>query len=195
MISILKIREQFSLFGELRPQPRTAWTGEIPLPESLAEFYEQIGPWGETYHENIGPVGITLSETAISFPPLLRLWKLQAGYRWDASNGQRVADWRDEWLVIADLNADPFILDAQTGQILFARHGEGAWNAHELAPDLLTFVATAAAIGVVFHLADGDLRNDEWELKPEYRAAAILQAAQVLGDQAEAESFFEALEG
>ncbi len=195
MISIPKIQEQFSLFGELRPQPRSAWTGDIPLPESLADFYEQIGPWGETYHENVGPVGITLSETAISFPPLHRLWTLQAGYRWDASNGQRVADWRDEWLVIADMNADPFILETQTGQILFARHGAGSWTADEFAPDLLTFVAAAAAIGVVFHDADEDLRDDDWELRPEYRKAAIREAANVLGNDDEAEMFFEVLQG
>lgn len=195
MISISTIRAQFSLFGELRSQPRGAWTGEVPLPEALADFYEQIGPWGATYHDNVGPVGITLSETQISFPPLHRLWKLQAGYRWDASNGQRVADWQEQWLVIADQNADPFILDMETGRILFALHGAGAWNADELAPDLTTFVASAAAIGEVFHQADEDLRDDDWVIKPEYRDAAIAAVAKVLGDDLDAESFFETLQG
>lgn len=195
MISIPTIRQQFSLFGELRSQPRGAWAGEVPLPEALADFYEQIGPWGETYHENVGPVGITLSETQISFPPLHRLWTLQAGYRWDASNGQRVADWQEQWLVIADQNADPFILDMNNGRILFALHGAGAWNADELAPDLITFVASAAAIGVVFHQADDDLRDDDWVIKPEYRDAAIAAVAKVLGDERDAESFFETLQG
>lgn len=195
MISIPKIREQFSLFGELRPQARSAWTGEIPLPESLAEFYEQIGPWGATYHEHVGPVGITLSETQISFPALHRLWNLQAGYRWDASNGQRVNDWQEEWLVIADQNADPFILDTNTGRILFALHGTGAWDAGELAPDLFTFIAAATAIGAVFHRADEDLRDDDWVIKPEYRKAAIAEVAKVVGDAREAEAFFETLQG
>lgn len=195
MISIPTIREQFSLFGELRSQPRSNWAGEIPLPDVLADFYEQIGPWGETYHEHIGPVGITLSETQISFPPLHRLWNLQAGYRWDASNGQRVADWKDEWLVIADQNADPFILDAQTGRILYAMHGTGRWDADELTPDLLTFIAAAAAMGVVFHHADEDLRDDDWGIKPEYRAAALAEIAKVLGNASEAALFFETLQG
>lgn len=193
--SIPTIREQFLLFGELRAQPRSNWTGEIPLPDVLADFYEQIGPWGATYHENVGPVGITLSETQISFPPLHRLWNLQAGYRWDASNGQRVADWKDEWLVIADQNADPFILDTQTGRVLYAMHGTGSWDADELTPDLHTFIAAAAAVGVVFHHADEDLRDDDWVIKPEHRDAALAALTKVFGSASEAELFFETMQG
>lgn len=194
MNSFESLRAQFARFGELRPQPRNAWQGDIALPQVLADFYEQVGPWGATYHQNVGPVGITLSETNISFPPLYKLWERQAGYRWDASNGERVAEWQDNWLVIADQNADPFILDTGTGEILYAMHGTGAWDAAVVAPDLPTFAAAVAAVGVVCLEADEDLRNDDWEIRPEHRARALQALTIVLGDPVEAECFLDVLE-
>ncbi|CAB3703027.1 hypothetical protein LMG26690_02743 [Achromobacter animicus] len=194
MNSFESLRAQFARFGELRPQPRDAWQGDIALPQVLADFYEQVGPWGATYHQNVGPVGITLSETNISFPPLYKLWERQAGYRWDASNGERVAEWQDNWLVIADQNADPFILDTGNGEILYAMHGTGAWDAAVVAPDLPTFAAAVAAVGVVCLEADEDLRNDDWEIRPEHRARALQALTIVLGDRVEAECFLDVLE-
>ncbi|MCG7325516.1 SUKH-4 family immunity protein [Achromobacter sp. ACRQX] len=194
MNSFESLRAQFARFGELRPQPRDAWQGDIALPQVLADFYEQVGPWGATYHQNVGPVGITLSETNISFPPLYKLWERQAGYRWDASNGERVAEWQDNWLVIADQNADPFILDTETGKILYAMHGTGAWDAAVVAPDLPTFAAAVAAVGVVCLEADEDLRNDDWEIRPEHRTRALQSLTIVLGDPVEAECFLDVLE-
>ena len=194
MNSFESLRSQFARFGELRPQPRDAWQGDIALPQVLADFYELVGPWGATYHQNVGPVGITLSETNISFPPLFKLWDRQAGYRWDASNGERVAEWQDNWLVIADQNADPFILDTGTGEILYAMHGTGAWDAAVVAPDLPTFAAALAAVGVVCLEADEDLRNDDWEIRPEHRARALQALTIVLGDPVEAECFLDVLE-
>lgn len=194
MNSFEHIRTQFARFGELRPQPRAQWQGGIALPQVLADFYEQVGPWGATYHQNVGPVGITLSETNISFPPLHKLWDRQAGYRWDASNGERVAEWQDNWLVIADQNADPFILDTETGQILYAMHGTGAWDADVVAPDLPTLAAALAAVGLVCLEADEDLRNDDWEIKPEHRDRALDALAAVFGDRNEAECFLDVLE-
>ncbi|MGW9064067.1 hypothetical protein ACWGPO_08230 [Achromobacter animicus] len=194
MNSFESLRAQFARFGELRPQPRDAWQGDIALPQVLADFYEQVGPWGATYHQNVGPVGITLSETNISFPPLYKLWERQAGYRWDASNGERVAEWQDNWLVIADQNADPFILDTGNGEILYAMHGTGAWDAAVVAPDLPTFAAAVAAVGVVCLEADEDLRNDDWEIRPEHRARALQALTIVLGDPVQAECFLDVLE-
>ena len=194
MNSFEHIRAQFARFGELRPQPREQWQGSLALPQGVADFYEQVGPWGATRHQNMGPVGITLSETNISFAPLHKLWDRQAGYRWDAVSGKRVDDWRDNWLMIADQNADPFILDTGTGQILHARHGAGAWDAGMVAPDLPTFAAAAAAVGLVCLEADEDLRNDDWEIKPEHRARALQALTAVLGDADEAEGFLDVLE-
>ncbi|WMD21162.1 hypothetical protein RAS12_02000 [Achromobacter seleniivolatilans] len=194
MTSIQQVHDLFSRFGELRSQPQDLWRGDIPLPKVLAEFYERVGPWGATYHENVGPVGIALAETNISFPPLHRLWALQAGYRWDASNGQRVADWQDNWLVIADQNADPFILDTASGRILHAIHGTGAWDPGEIAPDLYTLAAALAAIGVVCLDADEDWRDDDWVVKPQHRARALLEVTQIMGSADDAGNLLDVLE-
>lgn len=189
------IQAQFARFGELRSQSADAWQGEIALPAELADFYAQVGPWGKTYHENVGPTGITLSETSISFPPLHRLWSLQAGYRWDASDNSPVTDWQDHWLVIADQNADPIIYDTASGRILCAMHGTGRWDADELAPDLPTLLTALLAIANVYEDADEDLRDDDWNLKPGHRAEAIKRLTGILGDKNEAEAFFETVEG
>lgn len=195
MTSWTSLHTRFARFGELRAQPADAWQGEIALPAEIAAFYAHVGPWGKTYYENVGPVGITLSETQISFPPLHKLWQLQAGYRWDASNDTRVDDWLDHWLVIADQNADPFIYDTDSGKILHARHGAGAWDAGEIAPDLKTFLAAATAVAHVFEDADEDLRDDDWMLRPEHRDEAMRQLVAILGGQLDAETFFETIEG
>lgn len=195
MIDIDALRDRFARFGELRPQGRDEWRGDIPLPDALADFYARIGPLGKTYHAHIGPVGVTLSETNVCFPALSRLWDLQAGYRWDASNGQRVPAWQDNWLVIADLNADPFILDTGSGRILYAVHGTGTWAPDDIAPDLWTLAAALAAVGEIYLDADEDLRDDDWEIKPAYRDAVLDRLTAVLGDRGEAERFCEVLQG
>ena len=72
----------------------------------------------------------------VFLPPLERLWDYQAGYRWNGVTNERVDDWPDEWLVVADIGADPFIFDSQTNRVLFAEHGQGKWDARELFVDL-----------------------------------------------------------
>ena len=63
-----------------------------------------------------------------------------------------------------------------------------------VAPDLPTFAAAAAAVGLVCLEADEDLRNDDWEIKPEHRARALQALTAVLGDADEAEGFLDVLE-
>lgn len=189
------LRASFARFGELRAQGAETWQGEIELPAALAAFYREIGPWGKTYHENVGPTGITLSETNINFPPLHRLWSLQAGYRWDASDDTRVEDWAEHWLVIADQNADPIIFDTHSGEILFARHGMGRWDADVLVPDLATLLAALTTIADIYEDAGDELRDDDWALRPEHREHAIARLVPILGNRIEAETFFEVFEG
>ena len=47
----------------------------------------------------------------------------QAGYRWHGISGERLSGWQDDWLVVADQGADPFILETGSGRILFDLHG------------------------------------------------------------------------
>ncbi|WP_312237015.1 hypothetical protein [Stenotrophomonas sp.] len=184
----------FARFGPLHAQSAALWRGEIALPSELAAFYAQIGPWGETMHAHVGPVGIDIPGVNVCFPPLQRLWSLQAGYRWQGNSGERLTDWPDAWLVIAEQNADPFIFDRDSGQILFAFHGAGRWEASVLTQDLATFLAALAAIGTVYLDAGDDLEDDDGALRPAHRDAALRALATVLGDEDAAERFFETLE-
>ncbi|MDY0953277.1 hypothetical protein SOM22_01640 [Stenotrophomonas rhizophila] len=187
------LHASFARFGPLQAQSADLWQGDVPLPPVLAAFYAQVGPWGETVHASVGPVGISVPGVNVAFPPLHRLWALQAGYRWEGDAGARIADWPEQWLVIADQNADPFILDLDSGQVLFAFHGAGTWEATVLTEDLPTFVAVLAAVGTVYLEADDDLEDDEGELRDEHRQAALHAAVAVLGDEA-ADAFFDTLE-
>ena len=187
------LHASFARFGPLQAQSADLWQGDVPLPPALATFYAQVGPWGETVHASVGPVGISVPGVNVAFPPLHRLWALQAGYRWEGDAGPRIADWPEQWLVIADQNADPFILDLDSGQVLFAFHGAGTWEATVLTEDLPTFVAVLAAVGTVYLEADDDLEDDEGELRDEHRQAALHAAVAVLGDEA-ADAFFDTLE-
>ena len=124
-------------------------------------------------YEHVGPVGVTIPGTALGFAPLAKLWVRQAGYRWDGNSGERLTDWPEDWLVIADQHADPLILEMSTGRVLYALHGAGRWDAQWLAPDLRTLAAVLAAVGGVHEDAGDDLCDDEGELRPRHREAAV----------------------
>ncbi|MCF7750038.1 SUKH-4 family immunity protein [Bacillus subtilis subsp. subtilis] len=188
------LHASFARFGPLQAQSMDQWQGDVALPPALATFYAQIGPWGETVHAHVGPVGIDIPGLNVCFPPLPRLWALQAGYRWEGNDGKRLTDWPARWLVIAEQNADPFILDGDSGQVLFAFHGAGRWDATVLTEDLPTFLAALAAVGTVYLDAGDDLEDDDGELRPAHRQAAVRAVAAVLGGDEAAEDFFDILE-
>ncbi|MEG2804390.1 SMI1/KNR4 family protein [Stenotrophomonas sp.] len=161
----------------------------MPLPPALAAFYQQVGPWGETVHASVGPVGIDVPGVNVCFPPLPRLWSLQAGYRWHGNGGERLQDWPDRWLVIAEQNGDPFILDGDSGQVLFAFHGAGQWDAAVLAEDLDSFLAALTAVGTVYLDAGDALEDEDGELRPVHRDAAVRAVETVLGKPGAAQWF------
>ncbi len=195
-MSYTALRTLLAHWGELRPQPASDWQGTIPLPTPLADFYAQVGPWGETYHAHVGPTGVSLDigGNPVDIPPLHKLWQLQAGYRWDAVGGERLADWSEHWLVIADQGADPFILDTASGNVLFAFHGAGAWAPTPLATSLETaFGGLATMANAMAELGD-DAFDDSDELLATARATVTSSLASYLGSAAQATQFLDALE-
>ncbi|MGB4811767.1 MAG: hypothetical protein WBP13_04710 [Methylophilaceae bacterium] len=178
--------------GHLQAQPATDWTGDMPLPQVLADFYANIGPMGETYHANIGPVGLTFNVggNPVCVPPLAKLWKLQAGYRWHGLTGERLADWQDHWLVIAEQGGDPFILDTLSNEILFAFHGANSWIPQLIAPNLATAIGAIATVANTLDaLGDDAYDDDGCELASASRLAVTNALASYFNDESTAHMF------
>lgn len=146
-MSYKSLRELLSPWGALQPQSAQDWNGDFPLPPVVAEFYEHVGPWGEVLHVHHGQTGLVLdARPPVTIPPLRRLWEFQKGFRWNANSRDRLERWKDEWLLVAVAEADPFILDIPSGRILFAHHGSGGWYPQPFAPDLETAFGSLATI-------------------------------------------------
>ena len=173
------IRDQFLRFGDLRPQGAGEWRGPFPLPPALAEFYAEVGPLGPVVYEHVGPVGVTIPGTALVAPlaavgPAGRLSLGRQQRRASYGLARGLAGHRRP----ARRSADP---EMSTGRVLYALHGAGRWDAQWLAPDLRTLAAVLAAVGGVHEDAGDDLCDDEGELRPRHREAAVRAAAAVLG--------------
>ena len=124
-------RAALSVFGPVQRQEPIEWAAEEPLAPDLADFYRHLGPeWVE-----IDTLGLPF----LLFP-LERLWDEQAGYRWSRRTGALLADWDEDWTVVATQGADPFIHQASTGRVLMAP-GEEGWEdrlpLHQLFPLLV----------------------------------------------------------
>ncbi|MCH8621480.1 hypothetical protein [Undibacterium sp. TS12] len=175
------MRDLLSPWGELRPQAVTDWQGEIPLPAILANFYAQIGPWGEIVHEKVGPTGLSLNAggNPVDVPVLKNLWSRQACYRWHGNTGQRLPEWQDHWLVVATEGSNPFMLDTVTGQVYFALAG-GKPDFRLFAPDLLTAFAAIACVANTMRDLGELAFDDTYELTAAARAQVTLNLDKLL---------------
>ena len=169
--------------GEVRPQPPSDWRGTFPLPSALVNYYDLVGP-----------VDITIEGygNAYFLPSLARLWDFQAGYRWNGLSGEPIADWADDWLVIADQGGDAFIFDRASSKVLFAYHGEGVWEPEEWFPDVAAMAACLATLGSVIRAARHDFTDADCYVKPGHRARALIEIAEVLGSRSKAEAILAA---
>jgi hypothetical protein len=164
MFEYLTLKTLLEPFGTLQPQRATEWNGADELPAAIADFYAYVGPWGETYHERVGPVGCTLPTggNPVCIPPLYKLARLQEGFAWSGTAEKRLAGWDASWLVIAEQGGDPFIFEKSSGTVLFAFHGEGSWRPRLFAKDLLTAIGAIAVVATAFNsLNDEDFVDCE----------------------------------
>lgn len=175
------VRNILAPFGALRPQPNSDWSGDRVLHPALARFYAEVGPYGEVGPR--GPDGLTVATLGNPFwlPPLCRLWDLQAGYRWDGRSGQRIADWRDEWLVVADQGGDPFILDGTSGSILHDQHGGGTWQPVPMFADIFVMAMVMGTIGTLHEEAGHELYDADFEVRPAWRTDLRVRLAPLVG--------------
>jgi len=81
MSSFDRIRPLLAPWGSLKPQSAADWDNPFALPAVIAEFYQEIGPWGDVYNAAYGPVGlaITIGGNPIEVPTLRELWSRQDG--------------------------------------------------------------------------------------------------------------------
>ena len=168
MPSFADIRPLLAPWGALKPQPASDWQGPFPLQPVIVELYREVGPWGEVFHESVGPVGLTINTggNPVDVHPLHKLWARQDGYAWSRNPGNKLEGWPEHWLVIAQEGALPFIFDRNNGEVLFHHTGMGHWNAPRLfAPDLATALGAIATVANALAELGDDALDDSFALK------------------------------
>ncbi len=179
MTTAEQARNLLSLSGDVRPQPPSDWSGPFPLPPIAERFYIEVGPANVCVESYGNPFFL---------PSLLKLWPFQSGYRWNGLSGEPVADWQDDWLVVAHQGGDPFILSRSSGAVLHDEHGRGVWEPGELFPDLFTMAACLGQLGAVVAEAGEAFTDEDCHIRLEWRDAAIAGLRSLLGTSRAAES-------
>ena len=155
------------------------WQGDFPLPDVAAEYYRDFGAF-DVNIENYG--------NPIFLPSLARLWEHQTGYRFHGLANERLRDWDDDWLVIADQGADPFIFSRRSGNILFDYHGQGAWNPSELFSDLPTMIMSLGIMVEIVVEAGEDFTDENSYINERFINTAKEKLSRVLNCETEAEA-------
>ena len=189
------LKPLLSPFGELRSQAASDWSGNTVLHPDVARFYEEVGPWGDVYHENVGPVGLTLvvGGNPVCIPPLYKLFNLQTGYAWLHNPEEKLPGWNENWLVIAEQGGDPFILDLSCGQVLFAFHGAGSWQPKFFAENLFQAFGALATVAATFISLDDNAFVD-CELTKAALSVIENQLSDFLGSKIKAENMLKVWE-
>ena len=177
-----RARRLLTAHGECRQQPASEWTGTVPLPAAVAEFYGRVGPVD---------IEVRGYGNGYVLPRLAALWDAQAGYRWHGHTRARLADWRDEWLLVGDCGGDPLIFDGGTGRVSYAHHGEGTWVPFEAFADLPTMAACLAIMGSVIESAGDGFTDDNCLVAPAQRDRAAALLTEVVGSREAADAIVE----
>lgn len=184
MATAEEARRLLSLSGDVRPQPPGDWLGLFPIPPAIERFYREVGPVDVCVESYGNPFFL---------PCLAKLWEFQAGYRWNGLSGEAVADWQDDWLIVADQGGDPFILSLSSGAVLHDEHGRGVWEPGELFPDLNTMAACLGQLGAVVVSAGEGFTDEDSRICPKWRDEAVEGMHRLLGSSLAAESVLEIL--
>ncbi|NTY35593.1 hypothetical protein [Burkholderia diffusa] len=117
----------------------------------------------------------------------------QTGYRVDVS-GRRLSGWNDDWIVLGQMGGDPVIV-VPDGDVLFDRHGAGAWTPLRIAPSITHFAHALwiwCDLYVRKHLRD--IFDDTYEIRPAFLEEIQSRIGEALPD-AEAAVFMEMIGG
>lgn len=179
-----RVRTLVGLHGTVRTQEATDWKGTIPLPAPVERFYQQIGPVNVTIPGYGNPYFM---------PSLSGLWNFQAGYRWHGRTGERLPDWEEHWLVVANEGGDPFIFDSISGAVLVAQHGTGQWDPGVLFSDLNTMAACLAKLGDIVRNAGDSFTDEHSDILTEHRSTALGCLQEFQGSREASQLVLEAL--
>lgn len=108
---------------------KTRWQ----LPAVYLTFLERFSPASDAFLKGINLYGANT------------LIKHQCGYAFSSPDDELFPDWEAHWLVIADKDADPYILDLSKSDsndtpIYKAPHGAGQWKWRKVAGSFLEFL-------------------------------------------------------
>ena len=103
------------------------------LPTLYLTFLERFSPAEDAFLKSINLYG---ANTLIAH---------QCGYAFSSPNDELFPDWKAHWLVIADKDADPYILDLSKSDgneapIYKASHGAGQWKWRKVSGTFLEFL-------------------------------------------------------
>ena len=103
------------------------------LPAVYLTFLERFSPASDAFLKGINLYGANT------------LIKHQCGYAFSSPDDERFPDWKAHWLVIADKDANPYILDLSKSDgndapIYKAPHGAGQWKWRKVAGSFLEFL-------------------------------------------------------
>lgn len=165
-------------------QTTDLWQGDFILPDAVAEYYRELGAFD---------VSIAAYGNSFFLPSLSRLWGHQIGYRFQGLTKARLEDWDDDWLVIADQGADPFIYSRCSGNILFDYHGQGEWNPGELFSDLPAMITSLAILGETIVDAGEEFTDEDSYINERFINGAKEELSRVLNSEIEAEAVLDTL--
>jgi len=159
----------------LDTQVAQAVSGELALPRSFVSLYQANGP---VERSSIPWVVEDLLVFAFSELPAA-----QAGYRWIGVDRATSTSWQSNWVVVASVFGDPFLIDtsAERCPVLFARHDDGAWSPTEVAVSMEAFLEALAAFEQVLL---GRFALDVWGddgLLPQFVEDVERELAGILG--------------
>lgn len=177
MVNSQFARDLLLQHGKCKSQGKQDWSGTIDLHPELRRYYLEVGPC---------EIEIAGLGNPTFIPSLAGLWDLQAGYRWRGFSGEVIDDWPSTWLVVAHEGGNPYILDLESTEILFALCGAGKWEATILYNDLHTMSACLAILGSVVKDSENIL-DAELNVSPLYVEIAIKQLSEILSSKTNAE--------
>lgn len=157
----------------------SAASDQLGVRAGFFRFYEAEGPADNTL--------IPWTVESLKLHSASELLDAQVGYRWIGEERVQSPSWLPTWVVVASVFNDPFFVDTsvETGPVLFARHGAGGWEPHEVASSMESFVQCLARFeSVLLGRFDLDVWNDSG-LRPDFVAevkravGGVLTAEQV----------------